>query len=218
MKKLILKHALATRWMHWINFPLLGLMIWSGLLIYWANRIYAIKIGNYTVLKFFPNWFYNFFHIPYHLAEGMAWHFAVMWLFFLNGIAYVVYTLWSGEWRLLVPGKGALKEAFQVVLFDLKLRKTPLPEKKYNAAQQIAYTLIIVMGILSVISGIAIFKPVQVKWITALCGGYEAARVIHFVLTIGYLVFFVIHLAMVIKAGWKNFIAMVSGYELKDVE
>jgi len=71
-KHLEKKHPLAVRWMHWINFPLLTLMIWSGMLIYWANPVYAIYIGNYELFKFFPPWFIDFFGTPFRLAEGKS--------------------------------------------------------------------------------------------------------------------------------------------------
>jgi thiosulfate reductase cytochrome b subunit len=212
--KIVFKHRPATRWMHWINFPLLTIMIWSGFLIYWANDVYALKIGQTTLIKFFPDWFNSFLNIPYRLAEGMAFHFVFMWLFMLNGLVYVLYTFLSGEWRYLIPQKGALKESWQVVLHDLGLRKEVPLQNKYNAAQRVAYSMIILMGLGSIITGFAIYKPVQFQWLTTICGGYEAARMEHFVLTIGYVLFFLIHLLQVIRAGWNNFRSMVAGFEI----
>ena len=215
LKKIIEKHPLAIRWFHWVNFPILAIMIWSGLLIYWANSVYRIDIGNTTVVQFFPKWFYKALHIPYQLATGQAFHFAFMWVFAINGLLYVLYTLFSGEWRLLVPDRHSFKEAWLVVLHDLHIRKTLPPQKKYNAAQRISYTGIIFMGFGSLISGLAIYKPVQFYWLCALCGGYEAARLEHFVLTLGYVLFFVVHIVQVALAGWNNFRAMVAGFEVQ---
>ncbi len=210
MKK---KHSFFTRAFHWLNVPILTIMIWSGLLIYWANDKYEIKIFGYTLFHFFPKPFYVFLKIPFHLAEGMAWHFAFMWLFMLVGLLYVIYTFASGEWRELVPNKHSFKEAWQVVLHDLHLSKKEPPKRKFNAAQQIAYTAVILMGAGSVLTGFAIYKPVQFNFLTAICGGYEWARAEHFMLTIGYVLFFLIHIAQVIKSGWNNFQSMVTGYE-----
>src|SRR5689334_21721484 len=100
------KHPLAIRWFHWINFPVLMVMIWSGLLIYWANDIYKIQIGGITLIKFFPAWFYEKGHLQQRLAEGIAWHFLFMWFFAINGLLYVIYTAFSGEWRYLLPNRG----------------------------------------------------------------------------------------------------------------
>jgi thiosulfate reductase cytochrome b subunit len=220
MKRLEKKHPLAIRWFHWINFPVLMVMIWSGLLIYWANDVYRIGWGSYTLIHFFPDWFYTRFHVGQRLAEGMAWHFLFMWFFAINGLLYVLYTAFSGEWRYLLPNRSTLREAWQVVLHDLRIRKQPLPRRKFNGAQQIAYTSVIVMGFGSLLTGLAIYKPVQFAWLTSFlgAGGYNIARFLHFWLTIGYCLFFLIHVVQVVRAGWNNFRAMVTGYEVVKVE
>ena len=136
-----------------------------------------------------------------------------MWLFALNGLLYVGYTIASGEWRFLVPDRRSLREAVQVTLHDLHLSKYHPPPRKYNGAQQIAYTAIVLMGGASLLTGLAIYKPSQLAWLTSLLGGYEAARIEHFALTIGYVLFFVVHIVQVVKTGWNNFRSMVAGYE-----
>jgi thiosulfate reductase cytochrome b subunit len=218
MKRLEKKHPLAIRWFHWINFPALTVMIWSGILIYWANDVYRVGFGGVTLFKFFPEWFYRALNLDHRLAEGMAWHFFFMWLFAVNGLVYVLYTAFSGEWRYLLPNRSSLREAIQVTLYDLRFSKVRPPPRKFNGAQQIAYTSIILMGAGSLLTGLAIYKPVQFAWLTSLLGGYEWARFIHFLLTVGYVMFFVVHIVQVIKAGWNNFRAMVTGYEVVSVE
>jgi thiosulfate reductase cytochrome b subunit len=218
MKKIVKKHPLAIRWFHWVNFPILAIMIWSGLLIYWANDVYRIGFGDRTLLRFFPDSFYKALNVPFRLAEGMAYHFVFMWLFFINGFAYVLYTAVSGEWRHLLPDRHSFKEAWQVLLHDLRIRKMAPPQKKYNGAQRIAYTAIIVMGSGSILTGLAIYKPVQLEWLCFIFGGYEMSRIIHFVLTIGYVLFFLVHLLQVIRAGWNNFRGMVTGFEVQKTE
>lgn len=218
MKRLEPKHPRAIRWMHWINVPVLCGMIWSGLLIYWANDVYRIGLGGFTLFHFFPDGFYQALHLNGRLAEGMAWHFFFMWFFAINGLLYVSYTALSGAWRHLLPNRRTFREAIDVVLHDLHLRQGPLPPGKFNAAQRIAYTSIIVMGAGSLLTGLAIYKPVQFAWLTWLLGGYEMARWEHFLLTIGYVLFFAIHISQVIRAGWNNFRAMVTGYELVNAD
>jgi thiosulfate reductase cytochrome b subunit len=217
VKRLETKHPRAVRWFHWINAPLLAGMIWSGLLIYWANDVYRIGWGGFTLFQFFPDWFYRALNLRFRLAEGMAWHFFLMWFFALNGLFYVGYTFVSGEWRQLLPNRRSFREAILVTLHDLRLIKTPPPQGKFNAAQRIAYTGVVLMGAASLITGLAIYKPVQFGWLTWLLGGYEAARLEHFLLTIGYVLFFVVHITQVIKAGWNNFRAMVTGFEVIEV-
>lgn len=208
------KHPLAIRWFHWLNFPILGVMIWSGLLIYWANDIYAVSFGNWILFPFFPDSIWKSLNIPHRLAEGMAYHFFFMWLFFINGLLYVIYTVLSGEWRFLVPQRGTLKHAWATLKHDLHLSKFVPEPRKFNGAQQIAYTSVIIMGIGSLLTGLAIYKPVQLSWLCAVLGGYEAARAEHFILTIGYVLFFLLHIFQVIRAGWNNFRAMLTGYEV----
>jgi thiosulfate reductase cytochrome b subunit len=215
MKRIIHKHPLAIRWFHWINFPILVIMIWSGLLIYWAYQPYKIQIGDTVLFKFFPTWFIQALNLRRRLAEGMSWHFVFMWLFTINGVLYVLYTFFSGEWRFLLPNRHSFREAGQVMLHDLGIRKTAPPQVKYNGAQRIAYTAILLMGIGSLLTGLAIYKPTQFSGLTTLMGGYENARMLHFALTIGYVLFFVIHLLQVARAGWNNFQAMVTGFEVK---
>lgn len=218
MKRLEKKHPLAIRWFHWINFPVLMLMIWSGLLIYWANDVYSIRIGSHVLFKFFPEAFYSRFFIDQRLAEGMAWHFLFMWLFAINGLLYVIYTALSGEWRYLLPNRQSAQETWQVVLHDLHIRKEPLPPRKYNGAQRIAYTGVVFMGLGSLLTGLAIYKPTQLAPLVALMGGYGIARFIHFWLTIGYVAFFLVHIIQVARAGWNNFRAMITGYEVVQAE
>jgi thiosulfate reductase cytochrome b subunit len=213
------KHKLATRWHHWVNFPVLSGMIFSGLLIYWAYDPYRIGIGDFTLFHFFPDWFYNLIGLREgsELALGMALHFAIAWLFAINGIAYVIYTIVSGEWRELVPEPKSFREALQVALHDMGFKVPMPPQGRYNAAQRITYTGIVLMGGLSLITGLAIYKPAQLHWLTAMVGGYEWARFEHFWLTMGYVAFFGIHIAQVIRAGWANFRSMLTGYDLVEV-
>ena len=214
MRRIVHKHPLAIRWFHWVNFPVLTCMIWSGLLIYWANDVYKISWGDKVLFKFFPTEVYKSLHVPFHLAEGMSWHFAFMWLFAINGLFYLLFTIFSGQWRFLLPGRHSFGEAWLVLLHDLHLRKSLPDQIKYNAAQRIAYTAIIIMGIGSLVTGLVIYKPVQFTTLATLCGGYAAARAEHFILTIGYVLFFLVHIAQVMKTGWNNFQAMITGFEI----
>jgi thiosulfate reductase cytochrome b subunit len=216
MKTLVKKHPLAIRWFHWINFPLLLLMIWSGILIYWAYPVYRVGLGDYYLFKMnLEQTTWRQLHVNNRLAEGMALHFFFMWLFAVNGVLYVAYTLFSGEWRALVPNRQSFREAIHVLLHDLHLRRDPPPPRKFNGAQQIAYTSVILMGLGSLLTGLAIYKPVQFSWLTWLFGGYPMARFFHFWITVGYVLFFMVHIAQVARAGWNNFRAMVIGYEVR---
>jgi thiosulfate reductase cytochrome b subunit len=220
------KHPLAIRWMHWVNFPVLFTMIWSGLLIYWndsdnayqhPHAVYRVGVWKLTLFRFFPAGVYTnrFWDMRYKVTTGLGYHFFFMWVFAINGIAYVLFLLVSREWRFMVPLKQSFAEAIQVTLVDLHLRKGMPPQTKYNGAQRIAYSSVIGMGLGSLVTGLAIYKPTSAHWLTTLLGGYEMARWLHFLLTIGFCGFFLVHVGQVILAGWNNFRAMVSGYEIR---
>src|SRR4051812_44310797 len=119
------KHPLWLRITHWLNVPVLVLLVWSGLLIYWANDVYP---------GFFPAWFYDIFHLNSRLAEGMGAHFLLGWLFALNGLAYVMGVVITGHWRELLPNRRAFMDLGPTVLHDLGLRDAAPPQGKFNAA------------------------------------------------------------------------------------
>ncbi|MDX2380288.1 MAG: cytochrome b/b6 domain-containing protein [Acidimicrobiia bacterium] len=210
-----LKHPRAIRWLHWINFPLLFVMIWSGLRIYWAEDVYAFGIGSWQWFAFFPEAIYENLDLERRLARGMAFHFAFGWLFVINGVIYTIYLALSGEWRTILPDRRTPKEAKDVVLHDLHLKKKAPPQGIYNAAQRMSYTIVLIMAAIIVVTGFAIYKPTQLYPLPLLFGGYQGARVIHFAMTIGLLLFFLVHVIQVIRAGWNNFRAMVTGYEVE---
>lgn len=202
---LVRKHPALVVWLHWLNVPVLVIMIWSGLLIYWANDVYIQ----------FPDWFYKTFLIDHRLAEGMAWHFTVQWFFIAIGFAYALTLVVSGEWREFVPSPKTFRDAVVVTLHDLGFKVNKPRQGKFNAAQKLAYSGISVMGIGSVLTGLVMYKPVQLGPLTHLLGGYETARAIHFALTAGYVFFVVIHVMQVARAGWANLRSMVTGYDVK---
>src|SRR5437867_12456904 len=105
----------------------------------------------------------------------MAWHFFFMWFFALNGFVYVFYTILSGEWRYLVPNRHSFREAILVTLHDVHLYKGGLAARKFNGAQQIAYTSSILMGCGSVLTGPAVYKPTQFACPVAVLRGRQAS-------------------------------------------
>ena len=213
-KQLEKKHHLATRWMHWINFPVMLVLTWSGLLLYWENNNYSLKIGPYTLFHPFPQGFYEALHLTNRNAEGLAWHLLFMWFFAINGVLYVLCNAISGQWRHLLPDRQAWRRAWQVVLHDLHLSKFAPPQGKYNGAQKIAYTAVTVMGFLELVTGFALWKPDDLGWLALPFGGVANAKFVHFWLTIAFTLYFVIHVAQVIRAGWGNFRSMITGYEI----
>jgi thiosulfate reductase cytochrome b subunit len=202
---LVKKHPLSVRWTHWINFPLLTVMVWSGLCIYWANPEYGM-----------PQEWLDALGLQFKLAEGLSWHWPFAFIFTVNGILYSIFLLSTRHWRFLFPNPADFKDALLVAAHDFHLLKqAPATNGKYNAAQKLAYFFVFLFGVLMVGTGFAIYKPTQLNWLLKLFGGYTVARYIHFYITIAFILFFCIHIAQVIRAGWNNFRAMVTGLEKK---
>ena len=132
------------------------------------------------------------------LAGGRRWHFAIAWFFVLNGLIYVGYSFASGEWRrrLFIPGRD-LVNALRQFAYYLRLRKTPPPPDFYNGLQRLAYSSVILFGVVMVLSGLAIYKPVQLHFLTLLFGGYDGARVIHLAGLCLFTMFVAAHLVLV---------------------
>ena len=215
------RHRRGNRWMHWINFPILTVMIWSGLRIYWADLRdpFGVGIGflGWHWFDLFPDWINETLGLERRLARGMAFHFTFGWLFTLNGVAFGLYLWRTGGWRNFVPTRADLRTIPAVLLHECRLRKEPPPQGKYNGVQQLTYGAILLMGALAVVSGFAIYRPTQLAPLTWIFGGYESARFVHFWVTIGFVLFFVVHLVQVARAGLANLLSMVTGYEVLTV-
>jgi thiosulfate reductase cytochrome b subunit len=187
MEKILIqeRHSSVLRWTHWLNIPFLFLMIWSGLLIYWANQSF-IKLPEFINAQ-----------VHNRLAEGMSWHFFVMWPFVMNGLVYFFYLLLSGHWKEIIPGVK------------------PLHESVYGHTQKVMYTSAIVFGVLAVVSGLAIYKPVQLEFLNEVMGGYNSARFIHFNSMILLSAFAFIHIVRVAFSGWTNIRSMMLGFVIE---
>lgn len=134
------------------------------------------------------------------LAGARHWHFAFMWLFTANAVAYVAFLAASGEWRrrLFSPRRDA-RNAWQTLLHDLRLRKAPpAPVGLYNGMQRLAYTAVLAVAPLLVVSGLALYKPVQLRPLVAILGGYDAARTIHLFLLFALVAFLVVHVVQAV--------------------
>jgi thiosulfate reductase cytochrome b subunit len=232
-KALVKTHPLAIRWFHWLNFPILATMVWSGLMIHWASSDGFIRVFGRQATpdwlfhpvapSWWPSWMPLYtenghrllWDLQGRLAEGMAWHFFFMWLFLINGALYVAFLLLSGEWRALNPTKKSLKRSILVALHDLRLAKKPDQDGNYNDAQRIAYSGVIVLAVVMLVSGFAIYKPTQAYWLDALFGGYLNARWFHFWTTALLCLFFLVHVGQVVRTGWNNFRGMITGYSLE---
>ena len=188
-------HPLAVRIAHWLNAVAIACMISSGWGIYNASPIFGFKFAPWMTLG---GW----------LGGAIAWHFAAMWLLVANGLFYLLYGSFSGHFRRhLLPLRAAdvVSDAVQAMRFRL-----PHQPGVYNAVQKLLYWAVILLGILVVLSGLALWKPVQLDWPAALFGGFDFARKVHFAAMAGIAGFVVVHLALVAIVT-KTLITMFTG-------
>ena len=119
-------HPRAIRWMHWLNFPIISIMVWSGLRIYWSFDFTRV-VGEFGDNNLIPNDFYETLQLDRKLARGLSFHFSFGWLFVINGLFYVGYLILSREGRHIVPKPSDLKNIVGTMLHDVGLRKEAPP-------------------------------------------------------------------------------------------
>jgi thiosulfate reductase cytochrome b subunit len=185
-----------VRVMHWINAVAIILMIMSGWQIYNASPLFKFTFSHSITLG---GW----------LGGALLWHFAAMWLLMVNGLVYLTLGFATGRFsKKLLPISPSGVLADTRAALTGKLSHADL--SKYNQVQKLLYTGIIVVGVVIVLSGLSIWKPVQLQWLTALFGGYDIARYVHFVCMAAIVAFMVIHVALAVLVP-KSLRAMIIG-------
>jgi thiosulfate reductase cytochrome b subunit len=189
-------HPLWVRITHWVNVLAMSLMITSGWEIYNASPLFEFVFPRSITLG---GW----------LAGALLWHFAAMWLLVVNGLVYIALGLATGRFRRkLVPLRPADVLADAKAALTGKLAHDDL--SVYNAIQKLLYLGVILAGIVIVLSGLAIWKPIQMQELTALFGGYDAARYVHFLAMAAIVGFVVVHVVMAFVVP-KSLRAMITG-------
>jgi thiosulfate reductase cytochrome b subunit len=190
-------HPFAMRLMHWINAAAMIILILSGWKIYNDEVLFGIL--------HFPDQFV----LGIWAQHALQWHFLAMWFLMLNGLAYLVYGLASGRFRrLLIPLRP--REVLHQVLEALKFRLGHTDLTHYNAVQKTLYLGVIVIGIVQVISGLAIWKPVQFSYLTVLFYDFQGARLAHFVGMSAIVLFLLVHVTLALLVP-KTLVAMLTG-------
>lgn len=205
------EQPLAIRIAHWSNALFLLIMAGSGLQILTAYPSLGPRGAEYNWYPFQdtppPQWL----TIGGWLAGGRHWHFAIAWFFVANGLFYLTYFFASGEWRrrLFIPRRD-LGHALKQFAYYLRVRKNPPEPDFYNGLQRLAYSSVILFGLVMVLSGLAIYKPVQLHFLTILFGGYDGARVVHLAGLCLFALFIVTHLILV-AIHPRELIKMITG-------
>ena len=199
------------RFAHWANVPLLAILAASGLQILVAYPRMGPRGRPFALYPFQdampPSWM----RLGDWLAGARSWHFAFGWFLALNGLVYVLYLALSGEWRrrLFLPRRDT-RDAVATLAYYLRLRPAPAQTGLYNGLQRLAYTTALIMGVLSVLSGLAIYKPVQLQWLTKLFGGYDPARFVHLLL-LALFAFFTVGHVILVALHPRTFGEMITG-------
>jgi thiosulfate reductase cytochrome b subunit len=190
-------HPRWVRVTHWINALAMLMMIGSGWQIYDASPLFSFV--------YFP----HYFALGEWLAGALLWHFAAMWLLVVNGIVYVALGIATGRFRRklfpISPG-----EVMRDLGAALRGRLSHNDLAVYNAVQRLLYLGVIVAGVVIVLSGISIWKPVQFKYLTAFFGGYSIARYVHFFAMASIVGFLTIHVVLALIVP-KSLRAMIFG-------
>jgi thiosulfate reductase cytochrome b subunit len=213
MAEWVKRHGAIVRLTHWLNAVLLLGMIASGLQIYLAYPHFGPRGDSYPVPNPWagggiPEWA----RLGGWLAGGLNWHFTLAWPLVITGLVYLGFLVASGEWRSLLFRPSDIRPATEMQLYYLRLRREHPPQGKHNALQKAAYTGIVVLGAVAVLSGFAIYKPVQLGWLTALFGGYELARYWHFVTVWIFVAFTALHVVLVFVADPASLRGMITGW------
>src|SRR5262245_19478856 len=190
-------HPLAVRIMHWTNAVAMLIMITSGWKIYndevifgWLHFPEAITLGKWA-------------------QHGLQWHFFGMWILAINGLIYLIYGFATGRFReKLFPIR--LVEVIATVGDALRFRLKHDDLTRYNAVQKVLYVGIILAGIMVVISGLAIWKPIQFSELTSLFFDFQTARLVHFLCMSAIVAFLVVHVTLAFLVP-KSLLAMLTG-------
>ena len=191
-----LVHPAWLRLTHWINALALLILVTSGWRIYNASPIFDFKFPKAITLG---GW----------LGGALQWHFAAMWLLVANGLLYLVLSLATGRFhRKLLPVRP--REVVADLQAALRGALSHADPALYNAVQKVAYLGVLGLLVLVVLSGLAIWKPVQFATLAALMGGFDNARVVHFFAMSGLVLFVVVHIVMVALVP-RTLVAMLRG-------
>ena len=206
-----LRHHWLVRVTHWVTVVVLAGMITSGLQIYEGYSRFGNRGGRLLPNPFdgarFPAWS----RLGGWLAGALNWHFALMWPLVGAGLVYTGYLAASGEWRGLVFRPRDLPGAVAMARYYLRLTPDHPLQGKHNPLQKLAYTSIVILGVLAVLTGLAVYKPLQFAWLTTLFGGFQAARYWHFWIVWIFVAFTIVHVILVFAVDPPSFRAMLTG-------
>jgi thiosulfate reductase cytochrome b subunit len=201
-------HPLSVRVTHWLNAIAILVMVGSGWEIWNSSPIFDFRFPEWLTIGGGNVELSQDLHNENGLAGALQWHFTGMWLLVVNGLAYLVYGIGSGHLRRTmfpVGPAGVVHDAIAA----LRLRLPHRPGK-YNAVQKALYLGVLMVGVIMVLSGLAIWKPGQFQELATLFGGFDTARLVHFLGMCAIVLFVAVHLALVVIVP-KTLPTMITG-------
>jgi Ni/Fe-hydrogenase b-type cytochrome subunit len=202
------EHPFAIRITHWINAVCVFVLVTSGLRIFRAFPSFGPKIPEHDLID-----------IPKAITLGgwlggaLQWHFTFMWFFAASGAFYLSYQLLSGHYRTVLFTPKDIPGVWPMVRHYFLFGPKPPVTGQYNPLQKLAYTSTVGFGILSLLTGLVMYKPAQFSWLAFLFGGFHLTRIWHFASMCGFVAFIPGHLIMVALHGWSNFYSMLAGWK-----
>jgi thiosulfate reductase cytochrome b subunit len=205
---IVYEHPWAVRFCHWANTISLFILAGSGLQIFRAFPSFGAKIPQH-----------HLFHVPPSLTLGgwlggaLQWHVTFAWIYSVTGIIYVGYQLSSGNYRQVLFRLRDLRGVWPMARFYFFFGRKPAQTEPYNSLQKLAYTVAVLLGVISVLTGIVLYNPVQFSFLGSLLGGFHWARLWHFGVLVALVLFVVGHIVMVLLHGWNNLVSMFTGWK-----
>jgi thiosulfate reductase cytochrome b subunit len=212
MAELVKRNHWVVRLTHWVNVVAIVIMAGSGMRIFNAHPAFA-RPGEHFALnpwegRSIPAWL----TFGSWLGGARHWHFAMMWVLVANGLLYIGFLWLHGEWRDIVPRRGDARDAVEMVKFYLFVRRDHPIGGKHNALQKSAYFAMPILAVVIILSGLAIWKPITLGFITALFVNYKWARFTHFAAMTILLLLAAVHVFMIFAVDPYSLRSMITGW------
>lgn len=205
----VYEHPWVVRVCHWSNAIAVTVLALSGLTIFNAFPSFGSKVPEHDVIAAVP----RAITIGGWLGGALQWHFTFMWIFAAGGLLYLITQIASGHYRTVAFTRRDIAGVWPMVRHYFLFGPKPVATGQYNPLQKLAYTAVVGLGALSLLTGIVMYKPAQLSMLGVVFGGYHGARLVHFLAMCGLLAFIPGHLVMVALHGWDNFASMLIGWK-----
>ena len=207
------EHSYLVRLTHWVGAISISIMILSGIEIFRAFPNFGPKIPQNDLVSV-PNWL----GLGGWLGGSLQWHLTFVTPLIASGVVYVLYQAVSGNYRQALFTAADIRGIWPMFRHYFLFGPKPELKESYNPLQKLAYTCAIVLGAVAVLTGLVLYKPVQLSALAWILGGFAMVRLLHFGAMLGLASFIPGHLVMVALHGWGNFYSMIIGWKTGPVD